>query len=87
MMMSSGVLKLCTHAHAVIMLDLISSCIILLPENQKGVIAVQQCSIENQKGGNAVQLCSIENQKGVNAVQRCSIENQKGAIAIAFVQQ
>ena len=41
MMMSSGVLKLCTHAHAVIMLDLISSSIILSVEKQKGVNAVQ----------------------------------------------
>ena len=52
------------------------------PESQKGINAVQLCSIENQKGTNAVQLCSIKNQKGTNAVQLCSIENQKGTNAV-----
>ena len=51
-------------------------------ENQKGISAVQRCSVENQKGVNAVQRCSVENQKGINTVQRCSIENQKGPIAV-----
>ena len=62
---------------------------ISLAENQKGINAIQRCSVE------MFQRCSVENQKGINAIQRCSVEmfqrcsveNQKGTIAIDFVQQ
>ena len=39
---------------------------------------------ESQKGINAVQRCSIENQKGINAVQQFSFENQKGTFTIVL---